>query len=148
MMIGMLTAMVVSVLSPSEPGEGSARLLYAQAEGAFLGNKQIRMLLIGTEVSHQAPGGPGTAHLSFKADGKIQIRTPKGKTRYGAWHIKGPGVLCLEKVGGRGGKNFCVKLTRDGDRIHHYVPKTGEPWDAPPWIIVKPGPDAARVPSG
>ena len=99
----MLTALAVSVLSRVEPGGGSAGLLYVQAEEAFLNNKQIRMLLIGTEVSHKAPQGPGTAHLTFKADGKVQIRTPKGKTRHGAWRIQGPGVLCLEKLGGRGG---------------------------------------------
>ncbi len=146
--IGMLTAMALSVLSPAAPGEGSARLLYAQADRAFLNNKQIRMLLIGTEVSHEAPGGPGTAHLKFQADGKVDIRTPKGKTRHGAWRLKGPGVLCLEKLGGRGAKNFCIKLTRDGDEVHHYVPNTGEPRGAAPWVIVKPGPDADQVPSG
>ncbi len=141
----MALVLVGAVLGgPEEPPSG---LLPVQSGQSFLGKKQIRMLLIGTEVSHIPPGGNASAFLLFKPDGEVRIRLPKGQTGRGSWRIKGPGVLCMKNIGAKGDKNFCVRLRREGNRIHHYVPKTGKRLNVQPWIIVHPGPKADRVPS-
>ena len=64
-----------------ETDEGSENPIYAQSEPEFLTSEQIRMLLIGTQVTHQPPGGPGEAQLTFQSDGKVKIRNFKGKKR-------------------------------------------------------------------
>ena len=62
--------------------------------------------------------------------------------------MKTPKVICLERLGGGGQKNFCAMLVRDGNRIHHYVPNSGEKMGSPPWVIVTPGPQTHMVPDG
>ena len=155
MLIPMLLSAVLSTGSLAsndrlypETDKGSANLIYAQSEPEFLTSEQIRMLLIGTQVTHQPPGGPGEAQLTFKSDGKVKIRNFKGKKRTGGWKIKGPQVVCLSKIGGLGDKNFCVKLTFDGENIYHYIPATGEMMGVPPWRIKKPGPQLKKVKVG
>ena len=148
MVIKTLLAMVVPLVLQSGPNEPSATLNPVQSKESFLGNKQIRMLLTDTQVSHSPPGGAGTAFLHFHANGEVRLYTPNGKSRSGSWRIKGRGIVCLSNVGGARDKSFCARLTREGDQIRHFVPKTGKRMKAQPWIITAPGPKADLVPSG
>ena len=148
MVIKTLMAMVVPLFLQTAPSDASATLHHVQSKERFLGNKQIRLLLTDTQVSHSPPGGGGTAYLHFHADGEVRMHTPNGKSRSGSWRIKGRGIVCLSNVGGMRDKSFCARLTREGDEIHHFVPKTGKRMKAQPWVITAPGPKTGLVPSG
>jgi hypothetical protein len=114
---------------------GAPTLHHIKDAPAFLQAGQVRTLLVGATISHRPPGARGTAHMTFKANGTIDIINPKGRRSKGHWTVKNNGVLCLENIGGGGTKSFCAFVTRKGNRVYHYHPKTHERINAAPWAV-------------
>lgn len=132
-------------LTPAEP-QFPPSLAYTPAGTEMLTGDQVRLLLTGTKVLNHPPGAPSQSELTFESGGKVSIRAVKGNVRSGTWQISGTGELCLENMGQGGGKDSCVYLRRAGNQIDRYSAKTGKKVKGRPWVIVKPGPTAAKVP--
>ncbi len=105
------------------------------AEAEFLTADQVRTLIVGKSFSHRPPGARGNVSMTFKANGRVNFTNPRGMRGNGSWELRPSGVLCLLNVGGAGTKTFCTYLTRKGNRVYHYHPKTQERLDSNPWII-------------
>jgi hypothetical protein len=127
-------AWAANIIPNMEISNGSPSLHQIKDAPAFLQAGQVRTLLVGATISHRPPGARGTAHMTFKANGTIEIVNPRGRRRTGYWSIKNNDVLCLENIGGGGTKNFCALMTRKGNKIYHYHPKTHVRIDANPWV--------------
>ena len=135
MINAMLVALTVLIIPDIEINEFAQTYRIQESSNDFLQSAQIKTLLVGTRFSHRPPGVPGKVSLTFKANGRINIVNPRGRRSTGYWKISDPGVLCLEKLGGGGDKNFCALVTRTGNQVYHYNPKTGQRIDTNPWII-------------
>jgi len=135
-MIGMIFGAWAALIIPNmDFSNDSPSLHQIMDTPAFLQAGQVKTLLVGATISHRPPGARGTAHMTFKANGSIDIVNPKGRRSKGYWSIKNNGVLCLENIGGGGTKNFCALMTRKGNKIYHYHPKTHEKIHANPWVV-------------
>ncbi len=105
------------------------------AETEFLTADQVRTLIVGRSVSHRPPRARSNVSMTFKANGRVNFINPKGMKGTGSWELRPSGVLCLLNVGGAGTKTFCSYLTRKGNKVYHYHPKTHERLDSNPWIL-------------
>ena len=105
------------------------------AEAEFLAADQVRTLIVGRSVSHRPPRARSNVSMTFKANGRVNFINPKGMKGTGSWELRPSGVLCLLNVGGAGTKTFCSYLTRKGNKVYHYHPKTHERLDSNPWIL-------------
>ncbi len=146
MLLQFVLATVLKIVFFTVP-VASTNYEFVQANGDFLNDKQIVMLLSGTQISHEPPKGRGEARLLFQESGYIRFTAPNGTTGKGKWRITGSQVVCVEGIGIAGQKAFCIKIRRKGKEIWHYMPQTGEKLQIAPWVIRKPGPNAGLVPS-
>lgn len=113
---------------------------------AFLLRDEIENLLIDSRVSHISPRGR-QVYLMFKRDGVLHTVSPAGLNESGEWHIKGRGALCVKNnsADAQYDKDFCVLVRREGNKVHHYKPKTRERIPTEPWLIETPGPKTNLV---
>lgn len=135
-MINVLFAVMALLIVPStKTGDDFPTIYRNVATTDFLTANQVRTLVVSGRFLHRPPGARGNVSLSFMANGRVNFTNPRGRRGTGSWELKPSGVLCLINVGGTGTKTFCSLLTRKGNKVYHYHPKTHERLDANPWTI-------------
>ena len=109
----------------------------------FLTAAQVKLLISGTEITHTSPRSGNFVFMKFLADGTVDGNVGSGVIVNGTWQVRARGQLCFDVA--VLGNELCFYLVRQGDNIVRYD-RDGSPAKGIDWTIVKPGPDANKVP--
>lgn len=143
---GFLTKEEITAFRAGGPGAKPGGPVGAGAGAMpWLNGDQVRKLMSGTEVSHVSPRNGAPMTMNFKADGTMDGTAGNSNTVTGAWQVRPDGQFCFDSSAAT--KTICFYLIRKGDKVQRLNNKK-VPAPGIDWSIVRPGPEAAKVPDG